>query len=38
MPTNTFHANNGLGPGLNLLMINPESKNPNTIPTSDIGP
>ena len=38
MPTITFHARSGLGPGLNLLIINPDNKNPNTIPTNDMGP
>lgn len=38
MPTNTFHARSGLGPGLNLLITNPDNKNPNTIPISDTGP
>lgn len=38
IPTNTFHARSGLGPGLNLLITNPDNRNPNTIPTSDIGP
>jgi len=38
IPTSTFHARSGLGPGLNLLIINPDNKNPNTIPTRDMGP
>lgn len=38
MPTSTFHPRSSLGPGLSLLITNPENKNPNTIPTSDTGP
>lgn len=38
MPTSTFHARSSLGPGLNLLITNPDNKNPSTMPTSDMGP
>lgn len=38
IPTNTFHARSGLGPGLNLLITNPDNRNPNTIPAIDMGP
>lgn len=37
MPTNTFHPRSGLGPGLNLLIINPDNKNPNIIPINVMG-
>lgn len=38
IPTNTFHPRRGLGPGLNLLIITPDNRNPNTIPNNDTGP